>query len=146
MIVFDLACVCGYQFEGWFQCREEFEAQSKSGMLLCPECGHEKIHKILSPVAAVRSGVCVSEVPDAAAESAANKWIASTLVRLQDYVVKNFENVGTKLAEETLKMHYGVEKARNIRGVATEDEEKILKSEGIELLKIPLPVKEEEPN
>ncbi|MCK5231574.1 MAG: DUF1178 family protein [Desulfobulbaceae bacterium] len=146
MIIFDLACVCGYQFEGWFQCREEFEAQSKSQMLLCPECGSDNIHKILSPVAAVRSGACVSEVPDGAAGSAGNERIASTLARLQDYVVKNFEDVGTKLAEETLKMHYGVEKARNIRGVATEDEEKVLKSEGIKFLKIPMPVKEEEPN
>ncbi|MCK5323771.1 MAG: DUF1178 family protein [Desulfobulbaceae bacterium] len=144
MIVFDLACVCGYQFEGWFQCREEFEAQSKSGMLLCPECGHEKIHKILSPVAAVRSGVCVSEVPDV--KMAGDEWVASTLTKLQDYVIKNFEDVGTKLAEETLKMHYGVEKARNIRGVATDDEEKILKSEGIKILKIPMPVKEEKSN
>ncbi|MEA2084530.1 MAG: DUF1178 family protein [Thermodesulfobacteriota bacterium] len=144
MIVFDLACVCGYQFEGWFRCREEFETQIQSGMLLCPECGSDKIHKILSPVAAVRSGVCVSDKSDV--KTAGDEWVASTLTKLQDYVIKNFEDVGTKLAEETLKMHYGVEKARNIRGVATDDEEKILKSEGIKILKIPMPVKEEKSN
>ena len=145
MIVFDLACVCGYQFEGWFRHREEFEAQSRSGMLLCPECGSDKIHKILSPVAAVRS--CVSESEKSDVKTAGDEWIASTLLtKLQDYVIKNFEDVGTKLTEETLKMHYGVKKARKIRGVTTYDEEAILKNEGIEILKIPMPVKEEKSN
>ena len=51
---------------------------------------------------------------------------------------KNFDNVGPKLATETLKMHYGVIEPRNIRGVATESEEKILSEEGIKLLKIPM--------
>jgi len=39
-----------------------------------------------------------------------------------------------------------VTEPRNIRGVATEPEEKILKEEGIDLLKIPLQVKREKIN
>ena len=60
---------------------------------------------------------------------------------LQEYVVSNYEDVGSKLAEESLKIHYGLEEPRNIRGSSTEEEEKVLKKEGIEILKIPLPVK-----
>ena len=57
---------------------------------------------------------------------------------LRDYVEKNFDDVGPKLATETLKMHYGIAEPRNIRGVATENEEKMLSEEGIKLLKVPM--------
>jgi len=57
---------------------------------------------------------------------------------VQKFVEKNFEDVGTRLAEESLKIHYGVKEARNIRGVVTEEEEKVLEQEGIELLKVPI--------
>jgi hypothetical protein len=50
MIVYDLACGCGYIFEGWFQDREDFVAQQEAGFLSCPDCGNNAIRKILSPV------------------------------------------------------------------------------------------------
>jgi hypothetical protein len=56
-----------------------------------------------------------------------------------DYVEKNFDNVGSEFANEALKMHYGVKEPRNIRGTSTEQEEKTLKDEGIDFLKIPVP-------
>ena len=42
---------------------------------------------------------------------------------------------------EVLKIHYGVTENRNIRGVATSEEEKTLKEEGISFIKIPVPEK-----
>jgi len=57
---------------------------------------------------------------------------------MQEFVEKNFEDVGTNLATESLKIHYGVSKERNIRGVTTSEEDKMLHDEGIELLKIPM--------
>ncbi len=50
----------------------------------------------------------------------------------------NFDDVGTRLAEESLRIHYGIEKPRNFRGVATEEEERMLRKEGMELLKVPI--------
>lgn len=47
--------------------------------------------------------------------------------------------MGPQLAQEALKIHYGVEAPRNIRGVTTAEEEKTLEKEGINLLKLPLP-------
>jgi hypothetical protein len=41
-------------------------------------------------------------------------------------------------------MHYGVEEPRNIRGTTTEAEEKMLRDEGIQFIKIPLPPSEPE--
>jgi hypothetical protein len=55
-----------------------------------------------------------------------------------EFVAKNFDNVGCDFAREALKIHYGVVEPRNIRGVSTQDEEKLLKQEGIEFIKLPV--------
>ena len=38
-----------------------------------------------------------------------------------------------------MKIHYGAAEPRNIRGVSTQAEEKLLKQEGVEFIKIPVP-------
>jgi hypothetical protein len=139
MIVFDLSCQCGYQFEGWFQDSGDYRRQEKAGFLTCPNCDGNGVRKILSPVA-FRSAVD-RKVDSAPAKVAPEQMAADLLKSLQNHVVNNYEDVGTRLAEESLKIHYGLEEPRNIRGTSSEEEEKVLKKEGIELLKIPLPAK-----
>ncbi len=56
-----------------------------------------------------------------------------------DYINKNFDDVGPNFTKEALKMHYGVTEKKNIKGSATFEEEKMLKEEKIEFLKIPTP-------
>ena len=138
MIVFDLSCKCGYQFEGWFNNHDDFTAQKEGGLLACPVCKGPDIHKILSPVRSCL-GASPSSENRSRPENFDEKTALAFLNGLGSYVKKNFEDVGAKLAEEALKIHYGVSQARNIRGVATEQEEKDLKDEGIDLVKIPLP-------
>ena len=139
MIIFDLSCECGCQFEGWFQDSGDFQRQEKEGLLACPRCDGNGVKKILSPVT-VKSATDhkVNSVP---ANVLPEQQAADLLKSLQDYVTNNYEDVGTRLAEESLKIHYGLKEPRNIRGVSTDEDEKILKKEGIEILKIPLPVK-----
>ena len=140
MIIFDLQCICGSQFEGWFDSRGDFDRQHAEGELLCPDCGSDRIHKILSPVS-IRSGsqaAAATPLLSGDGNSSALQFLRS----FQDFVEKNFEDVGAKLAEESLKIHYGVEEPRNIRGVTTADQEKMLRDEGIELLQLPLRKKE----
>ena len=148
MIIFDLACDCGYCFEGWFQGHDDFHEQQNKGLLNCPECGNGNVKKILSPVA-VHSSSQQSDIKNNYPIAQANdlEQIAShSLKVLQSYVEKNFDDVGPKLAEEALKMHYGVQDSRRIRGIATHEEEKILEKEGIELLKIPILTKNNKVN
>ncbi len=146
MIVFDLACLCGCQFEGWFQDHDDFQSQQRKGLLSCPACGGNEVRKIMSAVT-VRTGSSITDhrVGDSEsnAEAAVLKAAVAFLEKVQRYVEKNFEDVGTKFPEEALKIHYGVRETRNIRGVATVEEEKMLKKEGIELLKVPIIKKEE---
>lgn len=141
MIVFDLKCKCGIQFEGWFKSRTDFDCQCCDGKVTCPTCGSDAIHKILSPVA-VHTAQSNPEASCPATAEHSNEITPETALQflrsVQDFVEKNFEDVGPKFAEESLKIHYGVDEPRNIRGVATSDEEKMLNEEGIELLKIPM--------
>ena len=139
MIVFDLACKCGYSFEGWFQDREQFEEQLAAAYLECPFCGNREIHKILSPIR-FQSSSTEAEIPANQGNSGeiSVAEIHNALKTIQKFVETNFEDVGTDLANEALKMHYGVIEPKNIRGIATEPEEKKLKEEGINLLKIPM--------
>lgn len=139
MIVYDLTCSCGLTFEGWFEDRQEFLSQQEKDLLICPECGGNDIRKILSPVTTCSSfNIYHEKKPDSSKEVVTEKTVLEALHTIQKFVEKNFEDVGAKLAEESLKIHYGVGKKRNIRGVATEEEEKVLNEEGIELLKIPV--------
>jgi hypothetical protein len=139
MIAFDLKCICGCQFEGWFTNRVDFDRQSSHGMIACPYCGSGEIHKILSPVA-IHPGSSYCETADTRNEN--TELTPGRALRLlqtiQNYVERNFENVGPQLAEESLKIHFGIAEPRNIRGVATESEEQMLLEEGIKILKIPI--------
>ena len=148
MIVFDLACsCCGYSFEGWFQDRNDFEKQQTDAFLVCPQCGSREIRKILSPIRFQSSNITAGEPLHKSSTAAVSPEDAEkALETLQKFVEENFEDVGIDLAKESLKMHYGVSAPRNIRGVTTETEEKKLKEEGINLLKVPMPVKSEKTN
>lgn len=147
MIAFDLECICGCRFEGWFLSRNDFERQNDADQITCPHCGSERIHKILSPVAIHSgSGNLKPSVPNENDQQVTKKMAVQFLQSVQNFVEKNFDNVGPKLAEESLKMHYGVTEPRNIYGIATKEEEKMLTKEGIELLKVPLVNKKPDPD
>ena len=131
MIAFDLKCVNGHTFEGWFEDSKAYDAQKKKGLITCPVCSDTMVSKIPSTFAIKGSQ---SGVSDKNSNPLELKNIDQEIV---DYVDKNFDNVGCDFAKEALKIHYGVTEPRNIRGVSTEEEENTLKKEGIQFFKIP---------
>ncbi len=138
MIVFDLYCDQNHTFEGWFQDRRSFDIQKEQGLLTCPICGSKNVHKIPSAVTVCTRSQEKSPGKDGDTSENALKEV---LNKIYNVVKKNTEDVGMGFAQEALKIHYGVAKARNIRGVATSEEEKMLKKEGISFIKIPVPSK-----
>jgi len=130
MIAFDLECSNGHTFEGWFADSSAFEEQLAEGLVSCPTCNDTEVHRILSPVA-IRSS---SRPPEERKTAIDYQRLAREVV---NYIDRNFENMGTDFAKEALKIHYGVADKRNIRGVATDAEEKTLKEEGVEFFKFP---------
>jgi hypothetical protein len=138
MIVFDLACSRGHTFEGWFDSREDFESQLERRLVTCPVCGDESVRRVPSPFAIAKHGrgsrPSADQVPD---HELAARLLGQALRR---YLEENFEDVGPQFAKEALKIHYGVAEARNIRGVSTPEEEKMLREEGVSFFKIGAPV------
>jgi len=133
MIAFDLECSMGHSFEGWFHNTESFEKQKEQNLVSCPYCNDTEVRRILSPVAMKTSshGDDSKEMKPIDYQRLAKEVV--------DYINKNFEDVGSDFTKEALKMHYAVTDKRNIKGSATEDEEKLLKDEGIEFFKVPTP-------
>jgi hypothetical protein len=130
MIAFDLRCSNGHSFEGWFKDLESFNEQDSRDMILCPICKSNKITRELSPVA-IKS-VRGEEEPQQ------NKPDYRKLAMgVMEYIRNNFEDVGANFAKEALKIHYGVAEKRDIRGSATDEEEKTLKDEGVKFFKFP---------
>jgi hypothetical protein len=133
MIAYDLQCVNGHAFEGWFEDSEAYQAQKKKELIACPVCNTTHVSRIPSTFA-IKS----SPIPKKVSPKEENlKRVGKEIV---DFVEKNFDDVGCEFAKEALKIHYGVKEPRNIRGISTKEEEKMLKEEGIDFLKIPMPV------
>lgn len=133
MIAFDLECSKGHMFEGWFNNTPSFEEQNTKKLISCPYCNDTRIRKVISPVA-----MKTSSKPDENKDAGATDYrrLAREVV---DYFNKNFDDVGPNFTKEALKIHYGVTEKRNIKGSATDVEEKMLKEEGIEFFKVPIP-------
>jgi hypothetical protein len=130
MIAFDLRCSNGHSFEGWFKDLESFNEQDSKDMIMCPVCKSNKITRELSPVA-IKSVRGEEELQQ-------NKPDYRKLAMgVMEYIRNNFEDVGANFAKEALKIHYGVAEKRDIRGSATDEEEKTLKDEGVKFFKFP---------
>jgi hypothetical protein len=135
MIAYDLQCGNGHAFEGWFEDSAAFGAQQKKGLIACPICSDTGVFKLPSRFAIKTSSGFKPKPADAPEDQA----MAQLGRQVAEFVEKHFDNVGCQFASEALKIHYGVAEPRNIRGVSTHEEEKLLKQEGVQFLKIPLP-------
>ena len=136
MIAYDLQCINGHTFEGWFESAETFDQQNESGLIACPVCNEKTVSKRLSTFAIKTSSSSKNSF-------ASSVNLARINQKIVDYVEKNFDNVGSDFTKEALKIHYGAAEPRNIRGVSTAEEEKTLKKEGVEFVKIPMPTNSE---
>lgn len=129
MIAYDLECLNGHRFEGWFDNAKSFDKQKKKGLVTCPVCGSTEVDRILSTFGIAKHRHT---------EEISSKGDPGPMEVLIKYVEDNFEDVGADFTKEALKMHYGVTEQRNIRGVSSDKEEETLKEEGISFFKIPM--------
>ena len=130
MIAFDLRCSNGHSFEGWFKDLESFQEQDSKDMIICPVCKSNRITRELSPVA-------IKTVRGEQNPQQNKPDYRKLPMGVMEYIRNNFEDVGADFAKEALKIHYGVAEKRDIRGSATDEEEKTLKDEGIKFFKFP---------
>jgi len=134
LIIYDLKCEKGHKFEGWFKDRMAFEEQKLQKLIACPVCGSSDAELLpSSPRVMSRDGGEPSK------EDPREISQLKLLRKFQEYVNKNFDDVGDRFAETALNIHHGKEDPRNIKGTTTKQGEDLLKEEGVKFLKIPLP-------
>jgi hypothetical protein len=133
MIVLDLICISSHRFEGWFASAETFEAQLQKGLVRCPRCGSIEVTRLPSgPHVAKRSP---GQMPAKVNED--------EILALLQQLAEGSEDVGGEFAEEARRIHFGETVARRIRGVTTLQEAAELLEEGVPVLPLPIPPKDE---
>jgi hypothetical protein len=134
VIIFDLKCENGHKFDGWFKDRQAFIEQNSQKLVACPICNSCCVDIVPSSVAIVGK--------DSRSTGKMEEKENSPLKALQafhQYIDKNFEDVGNQFAEVALKIHFGEEEKRNIKGTTTPQEDESLREEGVQFIKIPIP-------
>ncbi len=141
MIIYDICCDNAHQFEGWFREANDYREQLENRLISCPVCGSLNVKKIptASRIQVRRSAQPDPKIPVEASHES-EETIAEFFGKLQEYVEKNYANVGEQFPEEARKVHYGETRARNIRGIANVSEISELMEEGISVTPLPFPV------
>lgn len=152
MVIYDLVCEFGHEFEGWFKNSDELSSQQANGLLTCPYCDSDKVtKKLTAPKVAKKSNATGAQeiVPSFQQQAAQNVAVESgaspeaynklqkMLGEVHKFIDTNFEDVGNRFAEQALSIHRGETEASNIRGTANQEELADLAKEGVTALPIP---------
>jgi hypothetical protein len=133
MIKYNLKCKHKHEFESWFLDSKEFEKLKSKKMIECIFCKTKSIKKsimapsILSQEQKQKNQKTIKYV----------EKIQKDLLKMQNFVEKNFEYVGNNFPREVRNIYYDKRKNKNIYGKATPEETQELEEEGIELTAIP---------
>jgi hypothetical protein len=139
VIVFELICADRHRFEGWFASAEDFDSQKARGLLSCPACSDSSIEKLLT----AKIGRADAQAPSEGAQPAARAAQPRNLHEMIDYVLLNTENVGKNFPAEARRIHRKEARQRSIHGVATGEETRDLLEEGIAVMPLPIPPRED---
>ena len=154
MIVFDLNCLHGHRFEGWFGSSADFDKQQERGLVSCPECGSEEIAKAPMAPAVARKANQVSaakairqseggEERQPVMQGNLPPEVAAALAKLakaQEKALQGSKWVGEKFADHSRAMHYGERDVEAIHGQASLEEAAALIEEGITIAPLPFPI------
>ncbi|MDE1937966.1 MAG: DUF1178 family protein [Alphaproteobacteria bacterium] len=135
MIVYNLKCGRGHEFEGWFKDSAAYDEQATDGKLTCPMCTSRKVEKAMMAPALAGTKKSLSAKDEL-------KKMRQFVSGMRKYVEENAEYVGPKFPEEARKIHYGETEERHIYGEATLKEAKDLIEEGVDVAALPPDVDE----
>ena len=131
MIKYKLVCKeCNLTFDSWFASSDEYEKLKKKNILNCHNCDSTKVEKTLM-------------APKLKLENSDKKdlkflKVYKKIKEYQKFIKKNFNFVGENFAYEARSIHYNNKKnSKGIYGIASIDEIKELKDEGIDTEMVP---------
>jgi hypothetical protein len=142
MILYQLKCQRGHDFEAWFLNSATYDSQQTSGDVSCPHCGTTDIAKAPMAPNLARTGRGGGAPGPAASESRAQEVaekILGAVDGLRQDVEANCDYVGDEFASEARRIHYGETDDHDIYGEATDDEAKDMDEEGIDFFRLPFP-------
>ena len=139
MIVFELICAHRHRFEGWFASADHFVGQKARGLLSCPVCSDSRIEKLLT----AKIGRPDAEPSPEVAQPVAPAARPAGLHEMIDAILLNTENVGRNFPTEARRIHRKEARQRSIRGIATGEETRDLLEEGIAVMPLPIPPRED---
>ena len=134
MIKYNLKCENNHEFESWFSSSDEFDNLNKKKLLECIYCSSKSIEKsIMAPM------VSLDYDKNNESNSIENilKDEKNKLLKLRNYVEKNFEFVGDNFSKKVREVYYDKKNKRTFYGTTTPEERKELENEGIDLFTIP---------
>jgi hypothetical protein len=128
MIVLNLSCASGHQFEGWFASSEAFDIQLRQALIACPHCESTAIVRLPSGPHVAKS------------QPAPNIGDLNVVEAVMDQlrrIGEASEDVGDQFPQEARRIHRLESSVRSIKGQASLDDMKDLLDEGIPVLPIP---------
>ena len=134
MIKYNLKCENNHEFESWFSDSKEFDKLDKKDLLECIYCSSKKINKsIMSPMVSLhkKQKNQLNEL-DKILKNEREK-----LLKIRNYVEKNFEYVGANFSKKVREIYYDKKNQKAIYGTTTQKERNELNEEVIELLSVP---------
>ena len=135
MIKYNLKCDNDHEFESWFSDSKEFERLKIKKLLECIYCNSKIVKKsIMAPMISVSKNNNVNkfQINEKILKKQRNK-----LIKLRNYIEKNFEYVGEDFSKKVREIYYDKKNKKTIYGITSPEERKELKEEGIDLLSIP---------
>jgi hypothetical protein len=138
MILYNLVCARGHEFEGWFKDSKAYDRLAKARQVTCTVCGDADVRKaVMAPRISKGSSEKALAPPGPPKPNPEQRKYIMALREMRKQIEANCDYVGPRFPEEARKIHKGETEARSIYGEATEEEAKALDEEGIECQRIP---------
>ena len=145
MILYQLKCADGHDFEAWFKDSAAYDRQEKRREVECPVCASTEVTK--APMAPRLASVRKSE--EAPSEKRARQVAREILMamgKLRQHAEETCEYVGERFADEARAIHYGEAPERGIYGEASREEAEALREEDIPVRFLGIAVKKPSQN
>jgi hypothetical protein len=141
MVVYDLMCAAEHRFEGWFPSFEGFQEQAQKRLISCPSCGSTEVEKLphACAVHVKKEATPQRTQPTASPPALSQADVKELLLRMNQYVQENFEDVGPRFAAEARAIFHGEKEEKPIYGSATSEERHDLDEEGVPYGILPKP-------
>jgi hypothetical protein len=138
MILYQLKCQRGHEFDAWFLNSATYDSQLTTADITCPHCGTTDVVKApMAPnISRRRESSIGSEETESRAKEVAEK-ILEAVDCLREEVEENCDYVGDGFAEEARRIHYGETEKHDIYGEATDQETSELDEEGVDFFRLP---------